>query len=93
MKRSDVNIQIYAKRQRLIILLSISKPVGRVEISFVDPINNFCTRGFANIKYLSKLCVFSLRNITFEFHDTSTITNVFVFINVNKTKIRRFQKH
>lgn len=93
MKRSDLNIQIYAKRQRLIILLSISKPEGRVEISFVDPINNFCTRAFANIKYLSKLCVFSLRNITFEFHDTSTITNVFVFINVNKTKIRRFQKH
>lgn len=71
----------------------MSKPVGRVEISFVDPINNFCIRGFANIKYLSKLCVFSLRNITFEFHDTSTITNVFVFINVNKTKIRQFQKH
>lgn len=64
----------------------MSEPVGRVEISFVDPINNFLHKGFCYIKYSSKLCVFS-----FEFYDTSTITNVFVFINVNKKKFADFK--
>lgn len=63
------------------------KFLGRVEILFVDLINNFCIRGFVNIKYLSKLCVFFLCNIIFEFYDMSIIINVFVFINVNKIKI------
>lgn len=38
-------MQIYAKRQRLIILLSMAEPVGRVEISFVDPIKNYYAQG------------------------------------------------
>lgn len=68
----------------------MAEPVGRVEISFVDPIKNYYAQGgfvISNI-WVNYVCFF-LRNVTFEFRDTSTITNVFVFINVNKWRKKK----
>lgn len=68
----------------------MAEPVGRVEISFVDPIKNYYAQGvfvISNI-WVNYVCFF-LRNVTFEFRDTSTITNVFVFINVNKWREKK----